>query len=232
MYSDDYAGCFDECKQHGLRVVPLRVEEKAGVGGKYFVQAVVGGRRDTESFKAAWIRHDHNELGKFLGYPACCREFFQRWFAQREFAEQNLNDPSWLIARNTAGSFIENACVVVSAHPLANIFLRYAGVRAIPHLPCRFDCPASLDLAARMLELYPSMDYSQEAEWLQEMLDWPMEWSALHGIAEVRTPVLKLVATTDATAEKCTVRWMGNNYPADAARGLGFPYRTSEPDRG
>lgn len=226
MYSNEYAECCGAWKKHGLQVAPLRVEEQAGMSGDYFVQAVVGEKRATELFKAAWIHNDHDELGRFLGYPACCRQFFQRWFV-----EQKSNDPSWLIARNTAGCFIEGTHAALSGNPLGNILLRCAGVRAVPHLPCKCDCPSSLDLAARMLALYPSLGYSEEAEWLQEMLDWPMEWSALHGIAEIRTPVMKLVTTTDATAAKRTVRWRGNSCPSDAARGLGFPYTTGGPNR-
>jgi hypothetical protein len=57
-----------------------------------------------------------------------------------------------------------------------------------------------------------------------ELLDWPVEWSALHGIAEIRTPVVKIATRTDPTPERYVVRWMGKSFPADGARGLMFPY--------
>jgi hypothetical protein len=57
------------------------------------------------------------------------------------------------------------------------------------------------------------------------VLSWPVEWSGLHGIAEIKTPVLKISARTDATAEKYTVRWSGTGYPDEGATGLRFPYR-------
>jgi SAM-dependent methyltransferase len=66
-------------------------------------------------------------------------------------------------------------------------------------------------------------------EWLLDMLSWPVEWSALHGIAEVRTPILKISTATDATAERLEVRRQGEGYPEEGARGLHFPYRP--PDR-
>src|SRR5262249_56063041 len=69
----------------------------------------------------------------------------------------------------------------------------------------------------------------EEMDWLLEVLDWPTEWSALHGIAEIRTPVLKIIPRTDATPHKYVVRWQGRNYPAEGAHGLGFPYRLSRP---
>jgi hypothetical protein len=56
-----------------------------------------------------------------------------------------------------------------------------------------------------------------------------MEWSALHGIAEVRTPVFKLATDTDASAATYVVRHHGGGYPEHGATGLVFPYR--RPDR-
>jgi len=51
-----------------------------------------------------------------------------------------------------------------------------------------------------------------------------MEWSSLHGIAEVRTPVFKIAFDTDATARPYRVQLRGTKYPEDAERGLRFPY--------
>lgn len=52
-----------------------------------------------------------------------------------------------------------------------------------------------------------------------------MEWSALHGIAEIRTPIAKAVTRTDATAQKRVVCRRGRGYPAEGARGVVFPFR-------
>jgi 2-polyprenyl-3-methyl-5-hydroxy-6-metoxy-1,4-benzoquinol methylase len=71
--------------------------------------------------------------------------------------------------------------------------------------------------------------YGTEMEWLEEILSWPVSWSALHGIAEVKTPVLKASTRTDATAHEFIVRRHGRRVPAEAAAGLSFPFR--EPDR-
>ena len=64
-------------------------------------------------------------------------------------------------------------------------------------------------------------------DWLEEILSWPASWSALHGIAEVKTPVLKASTRTDATAHEFIVRRHGPRLPAEAVAGLGFPFRTS-----
>ena len=62
-------------------------------------------------------------------------------------------------------------------------------------------------------------------DWLLDILSWPTEWSALHGIAEIKTPVLKGSVRTDATPNKYVVRRKGDTFPLEGAQGLNFPYR-------
>jgi hypothetical protein len=99
------------------------------------------------------------------------------------------------------------------------------GVRAVPHLPCSFACAPTRSLAERFLEIGRAAGWAQEMDWIIELLSAPMEWSCLHGIAEVKTPLYKVSATTDATGSKLTVRWRGRAMPAASARGLRFPYQ-------
>jgi hypothetical protein len=92
------------------------------------------------------------------------------------------------------------------------------------------DCADSLALANQFIDLGKSLHFSGEIDWLNEMLSWPVEWSALHGIAEIRTPIVKISTSTDATAEKFTIRWIGKGYPPDGARGLAFPFKPLPPE--
>ena len=59
-------------------------------------------------------------------------------------------------------------------------------------------------------------------DWIEEILSWPASWSALHGIAEVKTPVLKVSTRTDATAHEFVVRRHGRGMPAEAAPAWSF----------
>jgi hypothetical protein len=99
------------------------------------------------------------------------------------------------------------------------------GARAVPHLPCRFDCPATVEFADRLMAVGRACGYGEEMDWLLEVLSWPVEWSALHGIAEIKTPVLKVSTRTDATTRRYTVRRRGESYPAEGAHGLAFPFQ-------
>jgi hypothetical protein len=80
-------------------------------------------------------------------------------------------------------------------------------------------------VARRLLALGREIGFSEEMDWLVEILRWPVEWSALHGIAEIKSPVVKIITQTDATARKYVVRHAGDHYPEEGAHGLGFPYR-------
>jgi SAM-dependent methyltransferase len=68
------------------------------------------------------------------------------------------------------------------------------------------------------------LGYRKEIIWTKEMLSWPIEWSALHGIAQIVTPVFRISTRTDLTARKYTVRYHGSSLPYEGANGMMFPF--------
>jgi len=64
--------------------------------------------------------------------------------------------------------------------------------------------------------------------WLEEILSWPVELTALHGIAEIKTPLFKISTNAGIIGVKHSVRWLGQSFPVEGARGLVFPYRAPE----
>ena len=184
------------------------------------VLAAVGSLEDVTRARDAWVARADDALGCLLGYPDCCRKFFRE-----VWVDQSSTDTTWAMAANTTAP--KDAVITLeSSHVnLANILWRWMGVRAVPHLPCRFDCGESLPFGERMLRVAERAGYTEEVEWIREILSWPVEWSALHGIAEIKTPILKISTRTDATASKYVVRWTGTGYPQEGATGLRFPYR-------
>jgi hypothetical protein len=106
-----------------------------------------------------------------------------------------------------------------------NTLWRWLGVRPVSHLPCSFDCRESRVLAARVADLLPEPERTGH----REILSWPAIYSSLFGIAEITTPILRMSVPTDALAEKVAIQYHGAGYPAEGARGLGFPFRSSAP---
>ncbi len=218
--------------QHDLVVLPLDRVRSQGTayhtvlaGAKpaepFHWRVVIGSTQNVEEFKAAWDANDQRRVRTLLGYPACCRDFFEEVWVKEKFI-----DTTWPMACNTqAKKEIDSHIVEVDGPVQANVLLRWLGVRAVSHLPCRFDCSATIEQANRSLAVARDAGYAEEISWLLEILDWPTEWSVLHGIAEIKTPVLKIMTVSDATAQKYVVRRMGHIYPQEGIHGLAFPYR-------
>lgn len=216
--------------ERGLMALPLQLQglsqysySSTGVAaepGKPIAFRIVIGKPETVvAFKRAFDTNDNCEIGRLLGFPACCQEFFQH-----VWVEQGCVDTTWQMAVNTRPP--ENRQIEVGSSPYANILWRWMGVRPVPHLPCSFDCQPTIEFGQQLVQLGRDEGFGEEMDWLMEILNWSVEWSALHGIAEIKTPVLKVSTRTDATPHKYTVRRTGETAPLEGARGLNFPYHT------
>ncbi len=218
---------------YGLSVLPLSIEreisstyssipQKPEPGKPIIICIGIGKLKNAHLLKFAWNSMNHDKIGILLGYPTCCRKFFdQIW------RESGYMDTTWPMASNTLKSDIQDE-LDVDGSIFTNILWRWMGVRATPHLPCSFDCKWSVELAERFVKVGRDVGYNQEMEWMSEILSWPVEWSALHGIAEIKTPILKVSTCTDSTAKKHIVRWKGLKYPSHGAVALKFPYKITK----
>ena len=181
---------------------------------------VIGRPSDLADFKRAWDVADQEAIGDLLGYrgavavpPPC-------------LGRRRHGRTTWPMATATAApTDAEGTLVEVDGPAHANILWRWMGTRTVPHLPCRFDCPATVELGERFVAVGRSCGFEQEMDWLLDVLSWPVEWSALHGIAEIRTPLLKVSTRTDATPRRYTVQRRGDSYPIEGAQGLSFPFQ-------
>jgi uncharacterized protein len=195
----------------GLGSLPLSAR---GDGPIESFRVAVAAPADLARLSRALDRADADALSDLLGVPACCAAHRRRHLAAL--------DPTWAIA--SAGRPRDRALDVNGPWP-TNIFWRWLGIRALPHLPCDLGCAPSRAIADSLLALARAAGYDEEMDWLREVLSWPVEWTALHGIAIVSTPIVKIVTRADATARKLTLRRHGDAYPEEGAVGLGFPYR-------
>jgi 2-polyprenyl-3-methyl-5-hydroxy-6-metoxy-1,4-benzoquinol methylase len=216
--------------EEGLSALPVEMMGTSGQaysatsvsytpGEPFVFRFVVGRPTDVAAFKKAWDAGDDEAIGDYLGYPSCCRDFFRR-----VWVDEAMVDTTWPMAAASAGADGARS-IDVAGPPQSNILWRWMGVRAVPHLPCRFDCDATVRLADGLIAVGRECGFDEEMDWLVEILSWPAQWSALHGIAEIRTPIVKVSTRTDATASRYVVQRHGERYPDEGARGLDFPYR-------
>ncbi|MBT4351652.1 DUF483 domain-containing protein [archaeon] len=98
------------------------------------------------------IVHDHKNLGKFLGYPKCCSEFFSNNFD----SESDLNN-----------IFIEKAAKDSNLYSYYNNILnRHKDYALIFHFPCKFDCKESIKIGKNNLNL---LDNKNKKEFINNL---------------------------------------------------------------
>ena len=169
---------------------------------------------DAEEVRLASEAGDY-ELGEMLGYPECCRKFFKD-----VWVTQGFRDTSWKMVDDGDEASIKE---LKDIDPRNNILWRWMGVRAFSHLPCSFDCKETAQIGEKNLSLL-----SSEAKDIGlEILSWPIEWSALHGVAEIKTPILKVSTRTDVTPITYTIRLKSDKYPEKGISGVNFPFKNS-----
>jgi hypothetical protein len=155
---------------------------------------------------------NNDTIGELLGYPKCCRDWFKHYWQENNYIDDIL-------------AMYENSNFSTDGPWQLNFFYRYMGVRLVSHMPCSFNCEDSLKIATSNLNLFKELGYEEEVKWIEEILNWPVRWSSLHGICEIRCPVFKLSHKTDFLAEEFSVDKQGDIYPEEGASGVVFPWK-------
>lgn len=138
----------------------------------------------------------------------------------KQYAQSGLIDTAWAYLQHHEPL---HGIVSLDASML-NPLWQVLGIRALPYNTYLQDDEAlqlAHEIRAHAETLLPENLLSA---W-HELLSWPAEWSALHGIAEIKTPLFKLMYNTDATAAKHVLRLQSGTYPVNGPDGLLFPYR-------
>ena len=185
-------------------------------------RVAVGRQADLDVLMRALESGDDRLIGQLLGQPECCRELHRR-----VWVDDGLDDATWPMAVASGGIRAATGSCKSPGAPQSNPLWRWLGVRSVFHLPCRFDCRKTVAVAERVAAAARVAGFGEEFGWLEEVLAWPVEWSALHGIAEIRTPILKISTNTDATAGTYTVRRTGDRYPSEGRGEFASPTRTT-----
>jgi len=127
----------------------------------------------------------HKTVGKLLGFPECCRNFFaETWYGD------NMVDPMYEITCNSdnvepiAGN--KQNLRVVDPDPWNNVLYRYWGWTFLTHMPCSWDCEHSKEVAKTRGEIMADNGYRGAANDLWEWLREPMQWTSIAGQCQVK----------------------------------------------
>lgn len=159
----------------------------------------------------AWENSDDIRVGELLGYPKCCQNFFDKYWNEQKF--RDLTIPA-----------IENGDGVDGVIE-SNILGRWAGIRWVSHMPCSFQCEASIKQGKQTRQLAIDHGKQEAADIIDRVLNMPVEYSCMHGIAEIVTPIYKISAASESLPKKYVARRQGTQ-PENAAKGNVFPFES------
>ncbi len=107
-----------------------------------------GTAADARSFEE---HNDHENFGKALGYPPCCRQFFSKQF-------------SWDNVDLTLDALEQSEGSLFPFH--TNIAARHLDASLLSHFPCSFHCGESLAMAKKNFSLLESHAPGMAAEFI------------------------------------------------------------------
>lgn len=180
---------------------------------------VIGPGEIVLEFARAWGAYDWKKVLILLGWPNCCAEQYINWQISGPWL-----DLCWHTASHSeVETFSENTLVFKKPWPRHSL-LRSLGLVLYDHIPCSSECLHTEALGSTRLDLLRQIGLDDVADSLVEILRWPIEWTSLHGIAEIKTPLCKISTATDSLARKYTVRIHSSCYPVGSPSGVVFPF--------
>ena len=213
----------------GLGLDLLRVDRPAREMSEFFPipfepddkrAFILVGRK--EAIRAAEDTLDARDFDAFhqsFGLPGCCVRFL------REVKHSQLTDTTWPMSARCAAQIPASEYEIdQQGNAATNRLLACLGLTLLRHTPCCHSCQRSIECAEEVAFTSRKVGFKKEMRWLRECLAWPCSWSALHGIAEVKTPLFKVIYNTDTTAERLSIRQSGSVIPEQFERGITFPY--------
>lgn len=164
----------------------------------------------------AWADGSDAAILRLLGAPPCCVD---AWSQADADARRDLAGE----VRMTLGAEDVSAGTC-SIDPVHNPLLRPLGLRATQHMSCGTGCAATAALAAALGDLGRTLGHAEALGWCDEALRWPMTWTGLHGLGELKTPVFKAVHACAYSAGLRRVVLAGARAPEAGAQGTVHPF--------
>lgn len=153
---------------------------------------------------------DHNTVGRLLGFPECCRRFFDEvWMGNGDIGRKL--DPMYEITCNSENvESIDgdpNQLKVVTPNPGANILWKHYGMSFLTHIPCSWDCEHSIEIARNRYRIMVENGYEEVANLMSEWLSLPAEWTGYHAIGEIRNRHMTASSKTSNYWRKKRIVW-------------------------
>lgn len=153
----------------------------------------------------------HDGVGELLGFPDCCRKFFNDiWLADNE-QDVHIRDPMYEITCNSDNvEKVDDSpehLIVNDPNPGACVMWRYYGISYLTHMPCSWDCEKSIELARNRYRIMAENGYEEAADMIHQWLSQPFKWSGYHGLAHVENEYATTETNTANYLNEKIVEW-------------------------
>lgn len=161
----------------------------------FYIHYVVSRSIDgINKFRDAYNAGDIDIQGEMLGFPECCRKFFdENW-------RKGYVDP------------IAQMINTGKVHPFSNPLLRYIGIRMGFHIPCSFYCTETIKIAEQRIALIEDKNLIKI---FTALLSMPMQWDCYHGIAIIKTPIFWIITASNPAADRTIIDSPGSFMPRE-----------------
>jgi len=174
---------------------------------------ITGANDDVSAAISAFSTGDINSLLKRLDLPSCCLNH-----AMQAASKATSHQDIIALAKGKSGiAIVEEG---IRFHPL----LLDMGLSVLPIVPCSFSCQNAANSVEAILQLAHDAGMEEEVGWIRECLAWPLSWSSLHGIIEIKTPLFKLSVPSVGLLANTKILRKSNEKVPLGALGLNFPY--------
>lgn len=202
-----------ELKEMGLSVLALSwssshngfshadVESESGSVDKSCKVVISQSAEACERLRAYRQAGNFDAVGAMLGYPPCCRNFFENSTKEGYF------DPIWQQALNTDRNVKKDGAgysLRVRGYPECVKFHRYWGVQLCAHLPCSFVCEATRRISGLWMKEM-DFNYSGSAHAAFDILLLPGTWHLEEGYAETKTQHFSGIVNSLSTDKPYTI---------------------------
>lgn len=195
-------------KKYDLEIETLNTNTiRSGTANRIFHKILISKKEDIDEYLYLFQNDEADALKATMNIPECCRESYSVF--------RNLGISDWLpvLANQDGKQVLEE-----------NLLLTKEGINSFQHIPCSDICSASKRIRSIETKLLEQVD-QEASHWVDEILSWPTSWSSLHGIIEIKNPILRIIRSGDSLKEKITIEYRGESYPDEGATGVNFPYK-------
>jgi hypothetical protein len=193
-------------------------------------KVLIANQENSIKFLNALEKQDFETLSQLTNIPKCCIKFNIDnikysddliWFQAKNSLNSDLKKKEAIFEGKIDKHFIRLK-YGTEEYKIYSTFEKL-GIGILNYRPCSFSCKESLIVANDYIN--NAKQDNVDVDNILDILKLPFEWDCLKGIANINTPVFKLVINSVTCYPNYVVQRESDYYPEEAPNGIKFPWR-------